>query len=341
MRIGIIQGENPSIHSGYYFMCLTYADNIEIVSNKQICSQFKAKPVTVLSINEIESDTTLDYVLYGWYYLIKEKKLPKSKAKRVVFACADKVYWYFNKEFLTLSDICFKIACPKDRYILKDNNRRPSQFNTEKDNLTTDDINKIHPLMYIGTGGDYPVSKFTREYKISFYGSITSLDRIQSVKILKEYYKNDFIGGFVKDTRGKEVAYDEDGNNISNIDVSKYCINSISRLDYFKLHKRSIINLSPSGWGRSTHRFVDILCLGGFGLICDISHIDYGPLSPIENIHYMPYKKDFSDILEKADYFIKNPEKAEIIGNNAYNFMKDTYLNFKRMGETYILAVLK
>jgi len=344
MKIGIIQGKNPSIHSGYYFAALSYVDEIELVSNKQILDYYGwfpgNKQIEIKKNEDIESDPSFDYVLYGWNYL-KEGQL-NSKSPRGIFVGMDKIYWFERKMFLDDCDICFKLSCPIDKEILSNEEKRPYPYNKYQ-NLNDSDIEKIKPLMYIGTSSvdyDFPLSS-KQEIDISFVGSITSKNRIETVRLVKEKFKEKFVGGFSKDSRAGPTAYDERGFDIINEDVSGLETPRVQRDVYFEWIANSKINLSPAGWGASSHRWVDILCAGGFCLSCDLSHLDHGPLAPQEGIHYISYKNDMSDLIEKIEYYLEHPDETKQIRKNARKHMEETYLQPKKMAETYILKYLK
>jgi hypothetical protein len=334
MKIGIIQAQIPAIHSFYYFSGMALIKDLQIISNQKLLN------ATISNIEDIENDNTLDYVLYDWNYINKEKKNLNAKAKIITFMGGDKIYWTVNQDFLNKSFLCFKSACPKDLEILQNESKRIFPFHKKGNNLSNENLGKIKPLMYTSAiNMNFQLYPFTREIIISFIGSVTSWNRIQVVKILKDTLKNDFYGGFVKDTRGVR-AFDESGSNIAGIDISQYQFQGEKREDFIRLIRRSIINLSPSGWGASTHRWVEIMCSGGFCLNCDLSHINYGIFSPKDGIHYISYKNDMSDLIEKVEYFKKNPEKAEDIGNIARKFMEETYLRPDIMAKEYILKYL-
>jgi len=260
----------------------------------------------------------------------------------------DSVTFSENKHYITFldaSDKCLKISMIKDREYYYTKSKRPECWT--KRGLTKEQTVKLIPLMYVGSYFlKYPEYPFTNKYKISFTGSKTSMDRLQATFTLMDKYGKDFIGGF-RLLKGRKWTrelplYDEDGFDFSKVPVpEKYRSDYVQKEEYLSLMRDSTISFSPSGFGRNTHRFVDILCMGGAGLVADVSHIDYGPLGPNEHEHFLSYKKDRSDLLEKAEYLLSHKKKAEDMGNRAKDWMRETYIDNGRMAKAYILEALK
>jgi len=350
MKIGIIVKNddklsyNLSHHSAYYIMGLAKCDEItEIVSNSKLIpaySWFKIPEdkIIIKSINDIESDNTLDFVLYDWYFF-KCKECPNAKSKKIVFDMTDMIYPFSweNQKRLNMFDYVFKISLVKDRECLYMPSKRVEHH--EHEVITKEISLKYRPLMYVGSSAvPYPDLPFISRYSISFHGSITSKDRIESVKTLKETFGDKFFGGFMRDTR-KNSIFDEDGFQL----IGEKTIYNVPRVDYnmyLKLMRLSVISLSPAGFGRNTHRFIDILGMGGFALAADNTHIDYGMLGPKDGIHYVCYNRNRSDLVDKVNYYLKNRDKALEIGERAKKYMSKTYCNSSLMAKTYILNVI-
>jgi len=361
MKIGIIIDKNGKEchHSIYYFAGLIKCCEVkEIYCNQKLKDQRGWFPVDENKINyttiqEIESRIDLDFVFYGWTYIKRPgvystEDLPKAKSPRIMMNLQDGITFTtfrHNLEFLKQSDLCFKISLAKDKEMYYMPEKRPECFKIRQ--IPKDQIYKLKPLMYVGSYGlHYPEHPFTNEYKISFTGAKTSLDRIKSVCLLMDKYKQNFHGGLMKwggqQWTTNEPLHDEDGSQINNIEIlEKYKAKFISKKYYLEFMRNSTVSFSPAGYGRNTHRFIDILCTGGACLVADVSHIDYGQLGPKENEHYLSYKKDQSDLIEKVEHLLNNKDKAEAMGNRAREHMKQTYCNNEKMAREYILKELK
>jgi len=351
MKIGVILGKNKGRltdchHSGYYLSGLSKCKEIETMYfNGEPHTAYEWFPiekskVQIKTTQEIEN-MNLDFVIYGYYSYIKDNRIPMAKSPKIQLAMRDSIYQDALKrdiDILSAADIIFKVSTPKDRRVFTTPSAKPYLF---KDcNIPQKIADKIYPLMYVGSHPVlYPALPFTNKYKISFTGSITSLERIETVALLKEKYGSDFLGGFCRDTRGPKIARDERGNNFAGI-MAAVDVEHTGHKRYMELMRESTISLSPSGFGCNTHRFVDILCMGGVGLVSDVSHIDYGTLGPVEGEHYLAYKNK-KELLERVEYLLNNKDKAEEMGNRAMAFMKETYCDNERMAREYILKILK
>lgn len=344
MRIGLIEKEPAHTKTAYWFMALGCCEEVEEISiNIDMVDRYKFFPLTHKKIvrkpvRVIEDDTTLDFILYGWEY-IRREGIPNTKVPcGAIFGGAKR--WTFggrNKAVIDKCDVIFKMACPEDLEVFLSNEGKPERFRSSKNLLDRSQIDKIRPLMFIGSWTvDYPDVEYNFSIPLSFYGSPTSLNRMKAVDILKRKYGKKFIGGFIN---RKLAKCDEFGNDVSDEDpiAKAYLIKTIRRKDYLLLMKKTIVNVCPSGLGNSSHRFVDILCMGGFCLTTTLQGLDYGFLAPSLGIHYIEYEEDCSDLVDKVEYYLSKPEEAKSMGSEARKFMKRTYLKPDRMAREYIL----
>ena len=79
----------------------------------------------------------------------------------------------------------------------------------------------------------------------------------------------------------------------------------------------------------STYGYFWVLASGSVPLKQESDHVQYFEkwLEPF--VHYVPIKRDFSDLLEKIEWLRENDNKAKEIANNARNFAKD-YFNLEK-----------
>ncbi len=342
-------------HSIYYLTGLTKCSEVkEVYCNSVLRGSYdwftgNNSKVHVTTVQDIESRKDLDFVIYGWAYTQKGtgKGFCSAKSFRITMNMQDSVIFsnYGNHvKFLDTSDLVFKISLTKDREFYYKPEKRFKCWQSEGYQLTKEEAAKLRPLMYVGAYPlDYPAYPFTNRYKVSFTGSKTSADRINVVIKLKDKYGDDFIGGIRSlSWLKKSGGHGEDGIPCGPMDVlEKYRSKSVTKKDHLKLMRDSTVSLSPPGWGRNTHRFVDILCMGGACLVGDISHIDYGPLGPIDGEHYLSYKRGHTDLIDKVEYLLNHKDKAEQMGNKARAYMDKTYIDNTRMAREYILKAIK
>ncbi|MDX2230677.1 MAG: glycosyltransferase [Leptolyngbyaceae cyanobacterium bins.349] len=101
--------------------------------------------------------------------------------------------------------------------------------------------------------------------------------------------------------------------------------------------ERSRIVFSPFGWGETTWRDYEAICYDCLLLKPAMDHIDTAPNIYYPHETYVPLKWDFSDLEEKCDYYLQNPDEAARIVTNARRVLQ-TY--FKQGGFVKTIAEL-
>jgi len=353
MKIGIIVSPNTknrkttTHHCAYYLSGLLKCKEItevycnEIPESNYNFFKIEHENLKILPKKEIEK-MNLDFIIYNYYSIEFDKIRPQTINKKIIMDISDIMYVQKTKHWKAAYDranIILKISTPKDRDLLLKHGTRPKLWREYYTTLSN--AKKINPLFYVGSYSlDYHYHIFMNIHKLSFLGSPTSVDRIEAYNKLKEKYNTDFYSAFIMDTR-EEICVDEDGSKpylISDvlIEPEKW----VTKIPLLNLTRRSTISFVPPGWGRNTHRFIDTMAMGGCSLVGDISCIDFGIFEPEDGTHYLSYKRDHSDLIDKAEYLINNQTKAETIGNNARLFMKNTYFDNENMARKYILEKL-
>lgn len=347
MKIGLIEKNPPHTKTAYWFMALGECPEItEIHINIPMQDKYRFFPlrhknIIIKSITEIEKNRNLDFIVYGWEYIRRDGTPNTSIPCGSIFGGAKR--WSFGgqgKKVIDASDLVFKYTLAMDLDVYKNSDKRPKRFANENFNLTNNQIAKLRPLMFIGANSidDYPGRKplSSCDTLVSFHGKPTSLNRYKTVKMAQEYYGKKFVGGFTGDNL---ASADEWGNNLKemNPDISALKTASLPRKEHLELMAKTIINLSPAGLGNSTHRFVDILCMGGFCLTTSLEGLNYGPFTPLDGTHYISYKEDCSDLIEKIEYYNKHKRKTRQIRKEAGEFMDKTYLQPAKMAGEYII----
>jgi len=92
---------------------------------------------------------------------------------------------------------------------------------------------------------------------------------------------------------------------------------TVSSKQYHDEIERSRIVFSPFGWGETTWRDYEAVCYNCMLIKPEMEHIDTAPNIYFPNETYVPVKWDFSDLEEKCDYYLSNPDEAARIVTNA------------------------
>jgi hypothetical protein len=92
---------------------------------------------------------------------------------------------------------------------------------------------------------------------------------------------------------------------------------TVSTRQYINDSRRSRIMVSPFGWGELTWRDYEAVCFGCLLVKPAVEHIEVEPNIFIPGKTYVPVRWDFSDLQEKCDYYLQNPQEANLIIDNA------------------------
>ncbi len=100
---------------------------------------------------------------------------------------------------------------------------------------------------------------------------------------------------------------------------------TVSTKQYMNEIERSRIVVAPFGWGETTWRDYEAICHNCLLLKPSIDHISTTPniYHPFQT--YVPLQWDFSDLEEKCDYYLHNPDEAAQIITNARRVLERYY----------------
>lgn len=94
--------------------------------------------------------------------------------------------------------------------------------------------------------------------------------------------------------------------------------------EYFALLKNSKISVCPLGWGEISWKDYESFVRGVVVAKPDMSFMETWPDYYQGNITYLPYKWDFSDMLEKIFELLKDDEKRRYIAATGQKFYRNT-----------------
>lgn len=104
----------------------------------------------------------------------------------------------------------------------------------------------------------------------------------------------------------------------------------VSKSEYDQELKKTIATLSPFGYGEVCFRDFESVLHGSLLLKPDMGHLVTHPNIYIPNETYIPLKWDGSDLLDKADNILSNPNQYFRIAENARRVYKESLLNLKK-----------
>jgi hypothetical protein len=96
--------------------------------------------------------------------------------------------------------------------------------------------------------------------------------------------------------------------------------------------ERSKICFSPFGYGELCWRDIEAMAFGAVLLKPDMDHLDVLPEIYEPGVTYIPVKWDFSDVADKVDWIIANPQDAAEIARTAFLRIR-SYLEEARFSE--------
>lgn len=101
----------------------------------------------------------------------------------------------------------------------------------------------------------------------------------------------------------------------------------VPQRQYLQEIKSSRIVFSPFGWGESCWRDFEAICYNCLLVKPSMAHLDIHPNLFIEGETYVPVAWDFSDLTEKCQYYLDNPQEANRIIKNARQAYENYFKN--------------
>ena len=98
---------------------------------------------------------------------------------------------------------------------------------------------------------------------------------------------------------------------------ARFYHNLVPRSQYLKEIKSSRIVFSPFGWGEACFRDFEAVCYDCLLVKPSMDHINTEPNIYIDGETYVSVNWDFSNLVEKCQYFLENPDEAARIIANA------------------------
>ncbi len=99
----------------------------------------------------------------------------------------------------------------------------------------------------------------------------------------------------------------------------------VPRSQYLKEIKSSRIVFSPFGWGEACFRDFEAVCYDCLLVKPSMDHINTEPNIYIDGETYVSVNWDFSNLVEKCQYFLENPDEAARIITNARQAYTDYF----------------
>lgn len=98
---------------------------------------------------------------------------------------------------------------------------------------------------------------------------------------------------------------------------------NVKHKEYMNEMQRSKICFSPFGFGEVCWRDYEAVITGALLIKPDMQHVLTEPNIFVENKSYVSVKWDLSDLGEKVDYYLKQPQERARITKNAYQVLRD------------------
>ncbi|MGY6521482.1 MAG: hypothetical protein ACXIUD_07130 [Mongoliitalea sp.] len=122
---------------------------------------------------------------------------------------------------------------------------------------------------------------------------------------------------------------------------SRFLTGTIPKEKYFEEIKRVKLVLSPFGYGEICFRDFEAILNGAVLIKPDMSHIQTFPDIYLPNKTYIPIYWDGSNLINTVSEILINKEKLNLIRNEAWNCLKNEYLNLDSIVERFLIEIEK
>lgn len=106
---------------------------------------------------------------------------------------------------------------------------------------------------------------------------------------------------------------------------------------YMKELRSARICFSPFGYGEVCWRDYEAIMCGALLVKPDMSHVETEPNIFIPFQTYVPVSWDFSDLVEKIDFYLKNDNAREKITQAAYDVLHNYIRDEKFLNQSAVL----
>ena len=161
--------------------------------------------------------------------------------------------------------------------------------------------------------------------KAVFRGSTTGSDKLMSNKKLRKYTRLQLVRLSKRKPELLDAGFTNTVQYVSNnpkefSDGRKYPVFIVKPMSSVIQQNYKYI-VVPDG-NSGTYGYYWVLASGSVPLKQESDYIQYFEKDLVEFVHYVPIKRDFSDLYEKIQWLKDNDDKAYIIAQNARNYAK-------------------
>lgn len=279
--------------------------------------------------------------------------------ERVVYFDDTAMPFRFNSDFLELADLYYKKQLPADRELLfkpVHSGRLFSHYYSEvlgvSDTPMTEPVSlksrkylsKIRLSWSLGIGS-YPRSMprkllarrieetlGPKAAKLFYHGAPRGRCPKPRGNLISARFATAFDSQTVTHHR---TLFERAVQDLPNVKVGK------TRLrEYNAELRRSIVTISPFGWGEVCFRDFEAMVYGSLLVKPSMTHIDTWPQTYLENSTYLSVQWDASDVAEKVSAIVENEQRRAEITEAAYDTLSDAYADVPGRVDSFISELL-
>ncbi len=244
----------------------------------------------------------VDFIIYARDEILESKGLAKKTLNVPAFMMSKNNQSLYEKDKLLLPDA----------FMIQDNMWKNLIIRIEEANLSNDWQNKKDKIFWRG-GPHGSESKYL--YNISNFDKLARLKLVLFSKLYPNIIDAKFIASY------GEFSKDKDGDNLKYVlDLLEVqSSNRVSESEHLKYKYLVAIDGNTCPWLR-----VPWIMLSNSVLVKqETSNVEwfYSSLKPY--VHYVPIKKDLTDIFDKIEWLKSHDEEAHKISINAQNFIRN------------------
>lgn len=197
------------------------------------------------------------------------------------------------------------------------------------DSAIMDKIGFVNPVL--SPLSCYPGNDISkRKQRIFFIGkltgnSISDIIRNQQFEIVSKLKASGlpFAGGLIQ-TRDFRIP-------------DELITDPLKQTDFHNELSSSSIVLAPWGFCPLTYRFWEGLANRCLVVAPDFSNYRFAFHNLVPNVHYVSIRPDLTDLLDVCEYYLMNPDKAQAIADNGYNWFSE-HASFRGISLNYHIS---